>query len=235
MISVRRHLTYANVMSTLLVFLVLGGATAFAASQLGKNSVGSKQLKKNSVTAAKIKKNAVTKTKIKNGAVDGAKLADGSVTGSDINLTSMPFSRIVAKFRGTGSVSVVEEKIAVYPLSNPTYTQGPEELNTYTGAMDVSFAPTCTAPREATAYVLVDANNAAEPSSLDLVAAGVVQDETGAGPNQRIELGPYFYLGTRFEPGVAKTRTLSLAVGGTCETGSGITATSGAVDVIGTK
>ena len=34
----RNGLSYANVMSTIAVFLVLGGATAFAASQLGKNN-----------------------------------------------------------------------------------------------------------------------------------------------------------------------------------------------------
>ena len=58
--QIRKRLTYANVMSSIAVFLVLGGATAFAAVHLGKNSVGTKQLKKNAVTAAKIKKDAVT-------------------------------------------------------------------------------------------------------------------------------------------------------------------------------
>jgi hypothetical protein len=72
--QIRKRLTYANVMSTIAVFLVLGGATAIAASQLGKNSVGSKQLKANSVTQAKIKKNAITTAKIKNGAVTGTKV-----------------------------------------------------------------------------------------------------------------------------------------------------------------
>jgi hypothetical protein len=52
--SVRKRLTYANVMSSIAVFLVLGGATAFAASTLGKNTVGAKQLKKGAVTLAKI-------------------------------------------------------------------------------------------------------------------------------------------------------------------------------------
>jgi hypothetical protein len=66
-------------MSSIAVFLVLGGTTAFAASQLGKNSVGSKQLKKNAVTAAKLKKDAVTGAKIKSGAVTGAKIDEGSL------------------------------------------------------------------------------------------------------------------------------------------------------------
>jgi len=74
--KVRKRLTYANVMSSIAVFLVIGGASALAATHLGKNSVGTKQLKNNAVTTAKIKKNAVT----------GAKVKDGSLTGADINL-----------------------------------------------------------------------------------------------------------------------------------------------------
>ena len=59
----RGKLTYANVISTICLFLLLGGGTALAA-QLAKNSVGSKQLKNNAVTAAKIKNGAVTGAKI---------------------------------------------------------------------------------------------------------------------------------------------------------------------------
>jgi hypothetical protein len=81
--QIRKRLTYANVMSSLAVFLVLGGA-AVAASQLPKNSVGAKQLKKNGVTAAKIKKNAVTSAKIKNGAVTSGKLGAAAVTNSNL-------------------------------------------------------------------------------------------------------------------------------------------------------
>ncbi len=76
----RKRLTYANVMSTLAVFLVLGGGAAFAAGQLAKNSVGTRQLKPNAVTAAKLKRSAVTAAKLANGAVTGGKLADGAAT-----------------------------------------------------------------------------------------------------------------------------------------------------------
>jgi hypothetical protein len=76
--QISKRLSYANVMSSLAVFLVLGGATAFAAG-LAKNSVGPKQLKKNAVTTAKIKNNAVTTSKIKDGAVTGAKVNAGSL------------------------------------------------------------------------------------------------------------------------------------------------------------
>jgi hypothetical protein len=75
----RSSLSYANVMSTIAVFLILGGATAFAASNLGKNSVGSKQLKKNSVTAAKIKNNAVTGAKVQDGSLSSGDFAAGQI------------------------------------------------------------------------------------------------------------------------------------------------------------
>lgn len=63
--GISKHLTYANVVSSLALFLVVAGAGAVAASQLGKDSVGTKQLKRNSVTAAKIKDGAVTGAKVK--------------------------------------------------------------------------------------------------------------------------------------------------------------------------
>jgi hypothetical protein len=65
-------------MSSIAVFLVLGGATAFAATKIGSN-----QLKANSVKTGKIVKEAVTTSKIKNNAVNGAKVLDGSLSSTD--------------------------------------------------------------------------------------------------------------------------------------------------------
>jgi hypothetical protein len=51
----RGHITYANVVSTICLFLVLGGGAAVAAKTLlPKNSVGTKQLKRGAVTPAKL-------------------------------------------------------------------------------------------------------------------------------------------------------------------------------------
>lgn len=52
----RGKLTYANVISTLCLFLLLGGGTAYAASQLGKESVDTAQLAREAVTPAKLSK-----------------------------------------------------------------------------------------------------------------------------------------------------------------------------------
>ncbi len=62
-------------MSSLAVFLVLGGTTAFAATKIGAN-----ELKANSIKTGKIVKEAVTAGKLKNGAVTESKIADGTVT-----------------------------------------------------------------------------------------------------------------------------------------------------------
>jgi len=76
--------TYANVVSTLCLFLLLGGASAFAATKLAKNSVGTQQIKKNAVVTAKIKNAAVTNSKLADSAVTSAKIADAAVTNSKL-------------------------------------------------------------------------------------------------------------------------------------------------------
>jgi hypothetical protein len=50
----RGRLTYSNVISTLCLIFLIGGGTAYAATQLPRNSVGSTQLKKGAVTPAKL-------------------------------------------------------------------------------------------------------------------------------------------------------------------------------------
>jgi hypothetical protein len=81
---IRGHFTYSNVMSSIAVFLILGGATAFAATKIGAN-----QLKANSVKTGKIFKEAVTAGKIKNGAVTTNKIADEAVTGAKVDESTL--------------------------------------------------------------------------------------------------------------------------------------------------
>lgn len=78
---IRKRITYANVMSSIAVFLVLGGATAYAAKKIGSN-----EIKGNSITTGKLKKEAVTASKLKKNSVTTAKIANGAVTGSKLNL-----------------------------------------------------------------------------------------------------------------------------------------------------
>ena len=63
----RPRLTYANVISTLCLFIVLGGG-AYAATALPKNSVGSAQLKSKAVTPPKVAPKTIKLFKGQNGA-----------------------------------------------------------------------------------------------------------------------------------------------------------------------
>ena len=112
--TLRGKLTYANVISTLCLFLLLGGGAAFAASKLAKKSVGANQLKSNAVTAKKIKKNAVTSAKLKAKAVTNAKLADGAVNFAKIATGT----NVIASATG-GPVAANQEGPVNVPLSAP--------------------------------------------------------------------------------------------------------------------
>ena len=63
--------TYANVMSTVAVFIALGG-TSYAVTKLPKGAVGERELKRN----------AVTGDKVKDGSLSAADLAGGLASGS---------------------------------------------------------------------------------------------------------------------------------------------------------
>jgi hypothetical protein len=74
-----RHLTYANVMATIAVFLVLGGGTAVALN--GSNTVQSDDLGPGAqVTAADVAANAV----------NGSNVVDNSLTAADIAPSALP-------------------------------------------------------------------------------------------------------------------------------------------------
>lgn len=80
MSAIRRHLTYANVMSTLAAFVAVAGSTAYAADHLGHESVGAAQLRKNSVT--------------------GPKVRNGTLTGADLDVATLPTIPRAAAARG---------------------------------------------------------------------------------------------------------------------------------------
>lgn len=105
--QLRTRLTYANVMSSLAVFLILGGATAFAATKIGAN-----ELKANSIITGKIKKEAVTTAKIKNGAISTSKLANDAVTGEKANEATFGQVPSAANATNAGNATTAEGPVA---------------------------------------------------------------------------------------------------------------------------
>lgn len=98
-----RHLlgrfTYANVMSTLAMFLVVGGGTAYAADTVFSADIVDGQVKTvdiglGQVSPARLALGAVTNARLANGAVDSAKVADESLTESDLGRDSVGASEI---------------------------------------------------------------------------------------------------------------------------------------------
>jgi hypothetical protein len=236
--GLRRHLTYANVVATISAFVVLCGGAAFAANQLGKNSVGKKQLKANAVTTAKIKKNAVTKAKIRNGAVDGTKVKDGSLGDEDLDIAGMPFSRIVHRARSS-SAAALGETSTLLPLGSPTYTQAAGEDDFFYGTLEITFQPGCEPPRNAFAYLVVDSPNPTEPAQGEIMAIGEADDEAGGTVTKLVRLGAAGLGGSiggaLFQPDAATGRTLAVGAEVNCKSGSGATAANGIVDVVGVK
>jgi hypothetical protein len=248
--QIRQRLTYANVVSTLALILVVGGATAIAA-RVTKHSVGPHQLKSNAVTTTKIKANAITTRKIKknavttikikdkaiksekldDNAVTTAKIANGSVTGSKIDAATTPFGRIVQEARGSSTKALPEGTLTVYPLQSNAYTQPAGRDDTYVGQLEVVIPASCTGTRKITAGLLVDPVDPTAPTAEEFIATRNLVD-TGIDPlTARLSIGP----AASFQPAKATTHSLYLAAVASCETGGGVTATSGGIDVIGTE
>jgi hypothetical protein len=113
---IRSHLTYANVMVTILAFVVLGGGTAIGAIVVSDNSqvaagtisghnppsgkhaniiagsVNGTDLATGAVTSGKIGTSAVTMGKLAGNSVNSAKIVDGSVMGADLNTADVKSS-----------------------------------------------------------------------------------------------------------------------------------------------
>jgi hypothetical protein len=89
----RKHLTYANVMSSIAIFMLLGGsavaASKFSGSRLKNNSVSGKKLKAGSVSNSKLRTNAVTNSKIQAASISGSRLAANTLTDREINMSKL--------------------------------------------------------------------------------------------------------------------------------------------------
>ena len=79
---VTAHLTYANVLSTLAMFSVLGGG-AYAAATLPENSVGTKQIEPAGVAKSDLARDSIGPAELKDEAVHSRDVEDGSLRCKD--------------------------------------------------------------------------------------------------------------------------------------------------------
>jgi hypothetical protein len=74
LLRMRRHLTFANVMASIAVFVAVGG-TSYAAITLPRNSVGEREIKPRAVGATELRTGAVGSRALKNASIRPRDLA----------------------------------------------------------------------------------------------------------------------------------------------------------------
>jgi hypothetical protein len=111
--TLKRHLSVANVLSCIALFVALGG-TAFAAVKLGPGQVKSVNIARQAVTNAKIKTQAVTSGKIKNGGVNAVDIGAGQVTNEKIGTGAVSAKKLAKK--AVTSRTIAEEAVTIGKL-----------------------------------------------------------------------------------------------------------------------
>jgi hypothetical protein len=219
--SVLKRLTYANVMSSIAVFLVLAGGTALAANQLGKNTVGANQLKKNAVTTAKIKNGAVTGAKLNLstvGKVPSATTAD-SATSAKIAEKATTADKALTADKATTATNATTAANATNAAHADTATVAGAVFSQESGTDVLAFPATANTPVTAASinvpggnYVVVSkvlANNneaAVVQANCQLLAAGTVIDNV---------FNEYISLNNEIDRGfIALTGVAALPAGG---------------------
>jgi hypothetical protein len=145
--ELRRRLSYANVVSTLCLFLVVAGGTAYAANtvlstdivdgevktpDLANVAVTNAKVATNAVSAGKLASSAVTNGKIAGNAVTSGKVADGTLTGADIAVDSI------------GSADLAPGSVGTSELANESVSFAKIGLDAITSLMFVRQVSTAT-------------------------------------------------------------------------------------------
>lgn len=178
----RRHLTYANVMATLALFVALTGG-AYAVATLPKNSVGTKQLRKQAVTSAKIKRGSVAADRLSSKArksLRGRQGVKGDAGAAGPLLETLPTGRTLkgAWSMADSAASGYAQTAISFPIplaSSPTRTviglgEGP------TPGCPGSPSNPLAAPGNLCVYEGDKDNTSGEPSSCGADKCGVGED-----------------------------------------------------------
>ncbi len=113
----RKRVTYANVTSTLALFLALTTGTAYAANEwTGAN------IRDGSITSADIKNGTVSGTDIKNATVTSSDIADAAVGGSEIADGTVATADILAALQASYKKLRGEVAVAIHRRKTPELT-----------------------------------------------------------------------------------------------------------------
>ena len=137
--QIKPRLTYSNVVSTLALFLVLGGSAAYAANKIrsgdiAPGAVRTSDVFKRAIVSGKIAVGAVKSNQIADGAVGSKQIGDGAVAPSNLQF---PVSFVASP---TGGSAPVTSGPTPYPLTDSTWVQKPGEIGVIFGAAAATLA-----------------------------------------------------------------------------------------------
>ena len=107
--NLRPRLSYANVVSTVCLFLVVGGGAAYAANTIGSDDIINGQVKSadigtgqvrsidvgnDNLTGGDVQDNSLTTNDVASGSLFGSDIFDGTLTSSDIGTAAVASSEI---------------------------------------------------------------------------------------------------------------------------------------------
>ena len=167
MTNLKRHLSVANVLSCMALFIALGG-TAYAAVKLKPNQVKAVNIAKQAVTNAKIKTQAVTSGKIKNGGVVNADLGAGAVTGSKIAKEAVTNGALAKK--AVTEAKLGPESVGTGKIDNEAITSGKISSAVWKQLLkNVTYVTETTGPQSETNRTLL----AKCPTGKEAIGGGV--------------------------------------------------------------
>lgn len=145
----RSHLTYANVVSTLALFLALSGGVAFAASKIHSGDIAggavhTSNLFKRAVTSGKLGLGAVRSSQVADGAIGAKQIAGGSIGSKQIGTAAVAPSNlqfpVFYAASPTGGSAPVTTGPDAYPITGGTWTQTPGEIEVLFGGAQGTVA-----------------------------------------------------------------------------------------------
>ncbi len=125
----RTGLSYANVVSTLALFLALTGGVVYAAGR-----IGTEDIQRHAVVAQKLAPTSVKEGKLLDGAVSTAKLRDESVTHEK---QAFPVYYVAEPSGGSADVTSSQQP---YPLQGASWQQEPGAVQVVFGEAEATLA-----------------------------------------------------------------------------------------------
>jgi hypothetical protein len=168
----RKHLTYANVMATLAVVLVVGGGAAYAA-----NTVFSADIVDGEVKTPDIAQNAVRTGEIGNGQVQSIDVKDEGLTSADLRADSVGSSEVADNSIQEGDLAPATRGARAYAYVDGAHCDDAVAFCSVTHSKRVDYAVHVAGGQWC---VGVSGIVASDPSSLAVVTPDAVTGTTWA-------------------------------------------------------